>query len=59
MAEATKRSECVAAPSDIDADLTFETTGSAVIPERFQRSLSAFLICSLKLVNLWFPRGSA
>lgn len=32
----------MARPGDIDADLTFEITGSAVTPDRFQRALSAF-----------------
>ncbi len=47
----------MAQPSDIDADLTFEISGSAVTPERFQRTLSAFFDLLSEVTRAVTPDG--
>lgn len=53
----TGRSECVATPTDIDADLTFEIDGSAVTPERFQRTLTTFFDLLSEVTKAVAPEG--
>lgn len=47
----------MATPVDIDADLTFEISGSAVTPERFQRTLSAFFELLAEVTKAVAPEG--
>lgn len=48
----------VAKPTDIDADLTFEISGSAVTPERFQRAMSAFFDLLSEVTKAVAPEGA-
>lgn len=47
----------MAKPVDIDADLTFEITGSAVTPDRFQQTLSAFFDLLSEITKSVAPEG--